>query len=99
LHLAYGAHASQMQITRSRAVGLAEGFHQPVTLLSEFASRVTYPMFLSDRSKDDLLLIFRDGWAASGDIRVMRFDLSSEQWLEDPVALLSGRVKERRASW
>lgn len=91
LHVAYGAHDSAMQIARTQGPGLDEGLSDPVRLGSDFAEKASYPMFLSAVSTGDLILLFRDGRASSGDIRVMRFDCTASCWRDDPVALLSGR--------
>ena len=92
LHVAYGAHDSAMQIARTRSPGLDEGLSHPVRLGSDFAEKASYPMFLSPLASGDLILLFRDGVAASSDIRVMRFDCAASCWRDDPVALLSGRA-------
>jgi len=92
LHIAYGAHDSPMQVARTRASGLAEGFREPVQLAGDFAATTTYPMFLSWPPSGDLILLFRDGRAASGDIRAMRFDRATGTWRNNPAALISGRV-------
>ena len=92
LHVAYGAHDSAMQIARTQSPGLEQGLSDPVRLDGDFAEKASYPMFLSPVAGEDLILLFRDGKAASGDIRVMRFDCAASCWRADPVALLSGRA-------
>jgi hypothetical protein len=48
-------------------------------------------MFVSTPSAADLILLFRDGSAASGDLRAMRFDRAAARWRDDPIAFVSGR--------
>jgi hypothetical protein len=91
LHVAYGAHDSRMQIARTHRPGLGAGFSEPAWLSGGFARQASYPMFLS-LPDEDLILLFRDGSFASGDIRTMRFDCGSALWRDDPVALISGRT-------
>jgi hypothetical protein len=91
LHIAYGAHDSPMQIARTRGPGLAEEFLKPVRLVGHFTEQTSYPMFVSAPPSGDLILLFRDGSAASGDLRAMRFDRVAARWRDDPVALISGR--------
>jgi len=93
LHVAYGAHNSAMQIARSRSPGLAEGLCDPVRLVGDFTETTSYPMFLSSSVTGDLILLFREGSAASGDIRAMRYDRAAMRWRDDPVALISGRTE------
>ncbi len=91
LHVAYGAHDSRLQIARTRRPGPGADFSEPAWLAGGYAQKASYPMFLS-LPDESLVLLFRDGSAASGDIRIMRFDGRTALWRDDPVALISGRA-------
>lgn len=92
LHVAYGAHDSKIQLARSVRPGLSAGFSAPEWLSDACAQRASYPMFLSVPPRGELILLFRDGSFASGDIRVMRLNRTTHRWEADPVALISGRI-------
>lgn len=91
LHLAFGAHDSTLLVARSNGPDFDSGFPGAVPLDDEAGRRVTYPMFLSPPGTGELILLFRDGSAADGELRVKRFDATARRWRDDPQPVITGR--------
>jgi hypothetical protein len=90
LHLAFGAHDSPLWHTRAHGPAIDSGFAEP-RLLRNTGGRATYPMFLAPAGERRLILAYRDGHAAEGELCVARFDPLTGLWHDDPMPIISGR--------
>ncbi len=91
LHLAFGAHNSTLFVARANGSDIEGGFDGPGPLDDPLGLHITYPMFLSPPGSDELILLFRDGSAADGELRIKRFDLTAHRWRDDPRPIVTGR--------
>ncbi|WP_201861469.1 BNR-4 repeat-containing protein [Microvirga soli] len=85
LHLAFGAHASSLLVTRSRSAELTDGFEE----IREDAEEATYPMFLTLKDQG-LVRLHRRGRHNKGAIYVDRLAGDSREWTRSATPLISG---------
>lgn len=85
IHLAFGAHAQPLLVTRSRSAKLSDGFEEP----RERFEKATYPMFLT-LADGTLALLYRQGRHDAGEIRVEHLDADGANWTPRPQPLISG---------
>ena len=91
LHLAFGAHDSALLVACANQAGFDSGFPAAAALDNELGLRITYPMFLSPPGSGELILLFRDGSASEGELRVKRFDMTAGHWRDDARPIITGR--------
>jgi hypothetical protein len=91
VHVAFGAHDSKLFVARSNGPNFESGFAPAAPLGNEAERQITYPMFASSSDRDELVLLFRDGSAADGELRVKRFDAVARRWSDDPHPIITGR--------
>ncbi|MGF9759458.1 BNR-4 repeat-containing protein [Microvirga sp. 0TCS3.31] len=84
VHLAFGAHASTLLVTRSRSAALENGFEE----VREGSEGATYPMFLV--LQEGLVRLYRRGRHPAGEILLDRFNPDRLEWIPANLPLISG---------
>ena len=91
LHVAFGAHDSQLLITRSTGSEPDSDFPPAAPIENELGHHISYPMFVSRFDGDQLVLLFRNGSAADAELRIKRFDITARRWRDDDYPIITGR--------
>ncbi|GAB4069434.1 BNR-4 repeat-containing protein [Ancylobacter sonchi] len=89
IHVVFGAHASTAWHMRL-AADLSRIVQPPRALAEQTAQRLTYPMLMRRDDPAGLMLLYRDGGSARGEIRVSRWMPAQQAFVPDETALISG---------
>ncbi len=92
LHLAFGAHSSNILLSSSKSAHFEDGFAET----REHFSTGTYPMYLRWPS-GKLVLLFRSGVHYSGSLRFAELDEDTCQWIEQTKPVISGEYGQYTA--
>ncbi|MEJ0015589.1 MAG: BNR-4 repeat-containing protein [Acetobacteraceae bacterium] len=89
VHAVFGAHASTAWHVRVTS-DLSACLQPPRPLTYDKASRLTYPQLLSGNDAPGLAMLYREGGAWRGEIRVARWRDDRDAFVPDDAPLLSG---------